>query len=95
MKLTAYPDAVVLKRPKDNSELTKSGLFIPSREVPKREDDRVQLHSAEVVSVGTKVKDDIKVGDTAFYNAYDSWDMEDGGVVYTSIKAKDVQGIQR
>ena len=71
----------------DEVTTTKTGIYLPTN----AQDKPLE---GEVVAVGTKLKEDVKVGDTIAYGKYSGTELEIDSKKYLIMSVDDIFGIK-
>lgn len=92
-KLTPIGDRVVV-RPKEKEEVTKSGIFLPdtAKEKP-QEGEVVTVGPGRVLDNGTRLKMDLKVGQSVLYAKYAGTEFKLDDDEYLILREPDVLAI--
>lgn len=92
-KLTPIGDRVVV-RPKEKEEVTKSGIFLPdtAKEKP-QEGEVVAVGPGRVLDNGTRLKMDLKVGQSVLYAKYAGTEFKLDDDEYLILREPDVLAI--
>ena len=92
-KLTPIGDRVVV-RPKEKEEVTKSGIFLPDTAKEKPQDGEVvAVGPGRVLDNGTRLKMDLKVGQSVLYAKYAGTEFKLDDEEYLILREPDVLAI--
>ena len=93
MNVRPLGDRVVLK-PVEREEVTKSGIVLPDTAKEKPQEGIVEaVGTGRILDNGTKVPNELKVGDRVLYAKYAGNEFKVDEVEYLIISEKDVLGV--
>jgi chaperonin GroES len=86
-------DRILVKR-LDEEEKTKGGIIIPDTAKEKPQQGKVvSLGEGKLLDNGTRVKPNVKVGDTVLFGKYSGTEIKLDGAEYLILREDDIFGI--